>query len=262
MTTTDAPLVVTGFHRSGTSAAARLLSAAGLDLGRRLVGRRRSNPHGHFEDASVVALHDTALAAAGRAWDSAEPSQVGADEAVLDRMRAIADGRSSPWGFKDPRACFFLDSWSAVAGGVRVVAMYRSPRDAAASLLQREARRIRSGHGELTVARRLWSDPASALRSWIAYNRVILEFADRNPGSVMAMSFDTLGAGAPLVERVEERWRLGLRPTATFARVDPRWPGTDGHGLRSLDAGTLQAELDQVGAALTALETGTVVAGA
>lgn len=262
MTTIDPPLVVTGFHRSGTSAAARLLSAAGLDMGRHLVGRRRSNPHGHFEDAAVVALHDEALAAAGRAWDTDDPSPVAPDAALHDRMAAVAGERGVPWGFKDPRACFFFDAWAAVAGDVRVVVMYRPPRDAAASLLHREARRIRSGQGDLTVARRLWADPSSALRSWLAHNRAILDFASRRPDAVLAMSFDSLGSGAPLVGRIEQRWGLGLRPTPTFSRVDPRWPGSGATGLRSLADHALDPELARVEAALGALGSKTVVAGA
>ena len=262
MTTIEAPLVVTGFHRSGTSAAARLLSAAGLDVGRRLVGRRRSNPHGHFEDVSVVALHDDALAAAGRAWDTDDPSQVEVTVQTADRMAAVAAGRTPPWGFKDPRACFFLDAWASVAGPLRVVVMHRSPRDAAASLLRREARRIRAGNGDLGTAHRLWADPTAALRSWVAHNSAVLDFAGRHPGSVLPMSFDALGSGAPLVSLVEERWGLGLREIPTFSRVDPRFPGGDATALRSLDDPALDDEIARVEAELVALAPDSVVARA
>lgn len=260
--TSDPPLIVTGFHRSGTSAAARLLGAAGLDLGHRLVGRRRSNPHGHFEDASVVALHDEALAATGRAWDTDDPSQVEVDETTQQRMASVAAGRTAPWGFKDPRACFFVDAWARVVGTPRVLVMYRSPGEAAASLLRREARRLRSGEGDLGVARRLWADPRSALRSWAAHNRAVLNVAERHPGAVMAMAFDSLGSGAPLVSLVEERWGLGLQDAPTFGRVDPRWPGTATPALRSLAGLASDAELEAIEASLAALEPEGVGAGA
>jgi hypothetical protein len=253
-----APLIVTGFHRSGTSAAARLLTAAGLDLGHELVGSRRSNPYGHFEDRSVVAIHQQALEAEGRSWDTSDADPVEASPDLIERLDTLRTGRTSPWGFKDPRACFFLDAWAEAAEEPRVVLMHRPARDAAESLLRREARRLRTQPPDRAAARRLWSDPPAALRSWLAHNRAALAFARRSPESVLAVSFQALGGGAALVDLVESRWGLGLRPTPTFSRVDPRWPESGRPPLRSLDATGLEGEISHVESALVELEHATM----
>src|SRR3546814_8776754 len=56
-------LVVLGMHRSGTSALANALAAAGADPGERLVPGSPGNETGHWEDAFEVATHQRLLAA-------------------------------------------------------------------------------------------------------------------------------------------------------------------------------------------------------
>ena len=51
------PLIVAGFHQSGTSAIARSLHLGGLFLGDDLLGSEPSNPYGHFEDNEVITIH-------------------------------------------------------------------------------------------------------------------------------------------------------------------------------------------------------------
>ena len=70
------PLIIAGFHRSGTSAVARTLALSGLHLGDDLLGSEPSNPYGHYEDNEVIAIHQTLLDVNGLDWklrESFEP---------------------------------------------------------------------------------------------------------------------------------------------------------------------------------------------
>ena len=66
-------LIIGGFHRSGTSATARLLHRAGLFLGYELLEALPSNPYGHFEDREVVDLHRHILNGNEQTWLVDEP---------------------------------------------------------------------------------------------------------------------------------------------------------------------------------------------
>lgn len=65
-------LIITGFHRSGTSTTAQLLHRAGLFFGYELLEALPSNPYGHFEDREVVNLHPQILAGDVWAWVGSE----------------------------------------------------------------------------------------------------------------------------------------------------------------------------------------------
>lgn len=216
MTTTDAPsVIVTGFHRSGTSAAARLLAMAGVDMGVDLIGPMRSNPFGHFEDRRFVRLHDAWLAEAGATWMTPTVPARPPDAAARAVAAASLAARQEPWGFKDPRAAFFLEAWLPM--DPLVVVMVRHPAAAIHSLREREARRlVADGVRGLDA---LW-EPGRVERMWLATYEAILETeTDR----LLVVSYEALAAGFDLVGLVAERSGLRLSDVATFEAVHPRY---------------------------------------
>jgi hypothetical protein len=256
-------LIVAGFHRSGTSAAARLLHHAGAHMGDDLVGERLSNPFGHYEDVAVVCLHDAVLADNGCTWqvDTEMLPAVSADR--REEMGALAAAREQGhplWGFKDPRVCLFLQAWKHLLPDARVVVVFRHYAGAVASLHRREARLALSGVEPVALHRRFWEVPALALRMWLVHNRALLEFAGAHRRDVLAVSFDALRAGMPLVAAAEARWGMGLQPVPTFEAVQPGYPPPEQPPLRPADAALL-AEADEVLACLEGLAAETTGEG-
>lgn len=253
-------LIVAGFHRSGTSAVARLLHHAGAHMGDELVGARLSNPFGHYEDVSVVRLHEALLTDNGRTWQVEEDLLPALTPARWEQLRAFIVDRQKGhrvWGFKDPRACLFLQVWKHLLPEARLVVVFRHYAEAVGSLHRREARLALAGEEPDGLHRRFWQVPALGLRMWLVHNRALLDFAAAHPGDVLAVSFDALRAGAPLLAAVEARWGLGLRVVPTFEAVQPGYPPAERPSLRPAPPGLVD-EADGVLAALEGLaaETG------
>lgn len=141
-------VVVLGAHRSGTSALARVLGLVGCGLPTRIVPANRSNPSGHWEPGTVVALNDRLLAAVGSSWDgwsrvdavwNADPDRSSIEEG---RRALLQDfGNEAVLVLKDPRLCRLLPFWLRVfdAAAMEVVAILplRHPAEVAASLQAR-----------------------------------------------------------------------------------------------------------------------------
>jgi len=253
-------LIVAGFHRSGTSAAARLLHQAGAHMGDELVGARLSNPFGHYEDVSVVRLHEALLSDNGRTWQVEDELLPAVAPGRWEEMRTFIISRQKGhpvWGFKDPRVCFFLQAWKHLLPESRVVVVFRHYAEAVASLHRREARLALAGEGPGDLPRRFWQVPALGLRMWLAHNRALLDFATAHPGDVLAVSFDALRAGTPLAAAAEARWGLGLRAVPTFEAVQPGFPPAERPPLRPAPPGLVE-DAERVLAALgeLAAETG------
>jgi len=256
-------LIVAGFHRSGTSAAARLLHQGGAHMGDDLVGARLSNPFGHYEDVAVVRLHEALLADNGLTWQVDEDIRPVVSPARWEELRAFAAGRQQGhriWGFKDPRACLFLPAWKEVLPEARVVVVFRHYADSVASLHRREARLARAGEEPVALHRRFWEVPGLALRMWLVHNQALLAFAEAHPADALAVSFDQLRAGLPLLSALKARWGLGLRTVATFEAVQPGFPDPE-HLPPRPAAKRLVAEADEVLAALEGLAAETAGEG-
>lgn len=256
-------MIVAGFHRSGTSAAARLLHQGGAHMGDELVGARLSNPFGHYEDVAVVRLHEALLTDNGRTWQVDESFSPVVSPARRDEMEAFVTARREGhriWGFKDPRACLFLSVWKELLPEARVVLVFRHYAEAVASLHRREARLARAGEEPVSLHRRFWEVPGLALRMWLVHNRALLSFAGAHPADVVAVSFDDLRAGLPLLRILKARWRLGLAAVPTFEAVEPGYPAPEHLPPRPAPE-RLVAEADGVLAALQGLAAETVREG-
>jgi hypothetical protein len=145
---------VLGMHRSGTSAATRLISFLGLETpqGDDLVPPSRKNPKGYWESMSLVALNIRILEAIGS--DFSCPAQLDPGWETDDRLDDVRREAptafrnaypSSPWVWKDPRTCLTLSFWRAVLDVQPVVVLVnRNPLEivASSSRTRGEERRI------------------------------------------------------------------------------------------------------------------------
>ncbi|WP_396595204.1 sulfotransferase family protein [Brevundimonas sp. R86498] len=150
-------LVVTGMHRSGTSAMARILSLAGGALPERVIQPGPDNPLGFWEPSEMVALSDEILAEVGSAWDDVFVHQAGPrawdrpgsciDRAEAMIMQNYAD-RDLPV-IKDPRSSVLARLWhQALVNCGRAplyIIMVRHPLEVASSLNARDGFPISQG---------------------------------------------------------------------------------------------------------------------
>lgn len=115
-------ILVTGQHRSGTSATAGCLKHLGVELGQHLMPPAHDNPKGFFEDVRVVQVHDALLAKLGASWDRPRAIPAGwmeepATKTAEAHLRGLLLGFglvADTFAIKDPRAVLFIPMWQRV----------------------------------------------------------------------------------------------------------------------------------------------------
>ena len=205
------PILIAGFHRSGTSAVARLLAMAGLSFGDNLLGSGPDNPYGHFEDLAVVAAHDAALNAQDLTWKSTSRCPTPRPE-LRDFIRSyLGQAHDEPFGIKDPRLCLFLCDWLDHAPDAKVIVVLRRPGPTIDSLHRRHVRRFVDTRRVDPSDVAFWKDPDLGLKLWLHYGRQLLEALDRvEPSNQLVVEFDERDQLAELARWCNERWQLGL----------------------------------------------------
>jgi len=145
----DAGVFVLGMHRSGTSAATRLVNLLGVPTAREddLVQPTADNPTGFWESASLVSFNTRVLGAVGSETGCPLRLEPGWErDSRLDGLRTEAGAvfaaalPGAPWVWKDPRNCLTFAFWRSVLDDVRpvVVLVGRNPSEIAASLHARD----------------------------------------------------------------------------------------------------------------------------
>ena len=202
-----------------------MLHRAGLFLGYELLGASFSNPHGHFEDAEIVDLHERMLADNGQTWMVDRPflpAIAGPRCRAMEEIVRRRDAEHALWGFKDPRVCLFLAVWKHLLPNARVLLVYRHFSDATYSLGRRQSMELLSNpEGPPRLYRRFWEEPDLALRMWLAHNEALLAFADAYPDDVLAVSLDMAQRGFPVVEAINRRWGFELDEVPVSAVLNP-----------------------------------------
>lgn len=191
-----APLIITGMHRSGTSATARLLHQAGVDMGPRLLAPALENRLGYYEDVDFGALNIDLIDAGLRGLSDVDPAWAFAhrlDPARLAPLRpraaALVAARQStdrPWGFKDPRVAVLMEFYEQVVPDAVYLFVYRSPWEVVSSLLRSRDRAL-TGRAE------------EMLDAWAAHNERVLDFVAAHPGRARLVH---VGAVAAAPEKV------------------------------------------------------------
>jgi GT2 family glycosyltransferase len=219
-----AGVCVLGMHRSGTSAATRLVNLLGLSTCAEedLLHDPRGNAKGHWESVSMVAINERLLAEMGRSWWCPPRAGPGYE---LDAARISSDPSEvrkafdavhpqAPWVWKDPRTSLTLPFWSeALDRPVAALVVVRNPLEVATSLLKRD--RLSVAHG---------------VALWERYNRLTLSHVQGMP--VHLSRYDDLVAD-PV------RWCEGL--AGFFESCGLSWSGViDGDRIRAFVDGALR----------------------
>ena len=220
------PLLIVGFHRSGTSAVARMFHHAGVDLGERLLGAEPANPYGHYEDVDAVTMHDEFLERGGDTWKSADAARTPLDAMSRDALASYIARRDDGglWGVKDPRLCLYLDEWLRARADANVVVVIRRPGDAISSLHMRHSRRHVDIRGADSSDVDFWRDPDLGVKLWIRYHESVLACVEASNGPLV-VDFADRGALSRLVAGARERWDLPLT-TDDPVLPDPRLGNT------------------------------------
>jgi hypothetical protein len=199
---------VIGAPRSGTSLTTNVLNLLGVHLGREdelMPAQPGQNPAGFWEHEELVRFNDELLAAIserpvqeGEGWREAlPPAQGWESQASLAPLRRAATellsssfGRSSLWGWKDPRTSLTLPFWQLLIPNLAHVICVRHPLDVAASLHRRDG---------------MQRDEALAL--WLRYNAAAIAGTRGRPRIVVSY------------ERWFRSWQTELERLARFLGV-------------------------------------------
>ena len=207
----SSPLIIAGFHRSGTSLTANLFHDAGMHLGNKLLGAMYSNIYGHYEDEEVVDFHDRVLSANGINWQIAEYFPP-----IFDKKHwrwlidyGIQKSNYSAWGVKDPRICLFLPQWSKVFPSMSIIYVYRPCVQCVHSIKKRAARDLTEGRA-ININKRFWTQPDLAIRMYLFYTHTALDFLERFPGRWTIVKLSDLIEGRDLISEVRDNWGYPL----------------------------------------------------
>src|SRR5579862_8382993 len=195
-------VVIVGMHRSGTSLAAALLQSAGVHIGDRLMEGSSSNPRGHFEDKDFVEFQGQSLFRLGLhpdGWSASIMPPLPDD--LVAQARALVERkqqRVQPWGWKDPRTVFFLPLWRSLVPDATFAVVYRSSWEVVDSLFRR---------GDPALA----DDPELAVKTWLHYNRTLLDLQLAVPGRCVLANVEAITADPRAwVAHIAERTGVSL----------------------------------------------------
>ncbi|MDG1231124.1 MAG: glycosyltransferase [Pseudomonadales bacterium] len=174
--------IVSGMHRSGTSAVARMLEVYGVSLPGDLVAPAADNQKGFFEDRSIVELNTEILEKLGLRWDSLDGFFLRRPDfsspkfnQLKHRARRLLEIRvaeEKEWAFKDPRICRLLCFWMPIIEDLnipyRFVIAVRNPAEVAGSL---------SGRNSFSHLKSLYL--------WLFYNLDLLDSTTDYPRAIV-----------------------------------------------------------------------------
>ncbi len=209
-------VIVTGMHRSGTSAVTSVLEALGLYVGapEELTATSWENPRGFFERRDLRRICDGLLWGADADWwrvsgfsldaipESVLSEQQGTIKALADRLDA-----QRPWAIKEPRLCLLLPVFEALARRAVIVQPIRHPLEVAHSLMRRNGIPLCAG-----IA--LWEryNRAAATHSR-GHARVTVDYA--------RLVLEPRSECARIVEQLRGAGIGPLDPEAAVARIEP-----------------------------------------
>lgn len=155
----DAPIIILGMHRSGTSMITRMLERLGLFAGKE---QEENN-----EATLFLELNSWLLEQSGGAWDNPAPLRYLLDFPELRKLckdhlalllstpRVVSylgwnyyfrhrspQRLNLPWGWKDPRNTYTLPIWLDLFPNAKIIHIYRHGVDVSQSLIKRQARQL------------------------------------------------------------------------------------------------------------------------
>lgn len=181
-------VVLTGFHRSGTSLVAQKLHRGGVYMGQQMLASDESNPDGHYEDHEFLRFHERALRCSGVDWlvDAAFLRQFDAEQlasitTTITRRRLL----KKAWGFKDPRVCLYLPFWRRLLPEAVYLVVLRQPDEIVRSLIQRAYTVWRQSGAPQNPNVRMINDLVLPYRCWLQYMETVLHFIGQQQSIVL-----------------------------------------------------------------------------
>lgn len=193
-------LVIAGMHRSGTSLITHWLHDCGLQVGERLVGAGTGNVEGHFEDEDFFQLHQQILIDKGVHADGLHPPEAltpsAQEQASMRSLIAARNSSFAQWGWKEPRTCLFLDTYSALLPQAKFLVLLRDHQEVVHSLLKRDFALLDNKYEakswpyrmawkyfyrSMRLSRHRRKHRERYLEAWVVYNRKILQTLDKLP---------------------------------------------------------------------------------
>jgi len=217
-------LIITGMHRSHTSLAAEGFHKAGLFLGDSMIGATSGNAHGHFEAQLIVDFHQKIITEQSLKswWRYLDRQKASSFARSLNFQRAAKELISthfdrSLFGWKDPRAPFFMEGWHEVLSDPHYIFVLRRPQECVHSLNRRSLRHVRLKWRPYLTKRHynLWDDT----------NACILSFVKKHPDRCLVIHAlkDLLHEPSVsyLNEVLRDQWKLDLAPVSWTDIYDP-----------------------------------------
>jgi hypothetical protein len=136
--TSSRAIAVLGMHRSGTSALAGTLRAAGVYFGEVLDQSIARNPKGLQEAPSLLYMQEDLLVKNGGSWHE-PPEKIDWDPMHKAVRDLFIECRASQdlWAFKDPRTLLTLEGWFSVLPDLECVGTFRHPTEVVMSIHER-----------------------------------------------------------------------------------------------------------------------------
>ncbi|MEM8664554.1 MAG: hypothetical protein AAGF49_10590 [Pseudomonadota bacterium] len=217
----SAPLLIAGFHRSGTSMTANVLADAGLHVGDDLLGARPSNPYGHYEDLEILHFHDGLLRQSGQTWQTASdfpPILTRKDWRWMVNYGARKATFAS-WGFKDPRVCLFLPQWHATFPDMSLLYVYRPCIECVHSMRKRAARNFVDNKAPKLNFNFFRADDVT-IRMYINYSHQALRFMEAFDGRMRVVALTDLLQNRDIVSEIRRDWGYRLADVLPFDVYD------------------------------------------
>lgn len=206
----QAALCISGMGRSGTSLTTSWLERCGLSVhDGHVLGANSGNPRGHFEDqdfldfhAAVMARHDPR----SHGWKMCGPDFLPFNDRERACARDLVQGRAArhlAWGWKDPRAVWFLPEWKAVVPDLKVLLLWRPRSEVVRSLLKRS--KAARHHPSLHVS------PGQAIALWRASNERVCRYKELYPTDTVLLPLSVVVRhDRRVLETLNARLELGL----------------------------------------------------
>lgn len=203
-------IILLGMHRSGTSALAGMLHAAGIQLGETFMPPLPENPKGFFEDLRLQSVNKQILASIGKDWNDVPTLQdlQRVPESVLrllPQVYAYFQSRFKSWAWKDPRLCLTLPLWANILPleEVQLLFVVRHPMSVARSLQTRNQMPIEQG-----------------LELWRGYNLRITELLEHYRLPYTFVRYESLIENPQALQSVlEDRLGIPLKDAWRFIDV-------------------------------------------
>jgi len=245
-------LIITGFHRSGTSVLAQEFHNAGLYIGDRLMKADSSNVDGHFEDLDFFTLHNKILHDNSMSWKYTALKPINIYPKYNAYINHIINSRNSKyreWGFKDPRTSLFLDFWQQKLNSAYCVIIYRHYDECINSILNRASRDIVCTNKEQDIE--FWQDPMMAYKMWLNYNKKIIEHIKKYPNRSILISHQSLMHGFPIVKTIKDKFNFNLNLSSKTS-INKKLLSQKPANLFTID-NKLKKELDKIWGELQSL---------